>query len=110
MKVEAGQMLTLAFPEQVYMKLVFASYGWPLLSALIGAVAGYKLAMWLELGPMMIDAVTLFGGVLLAWLSVRFFSRRKTANTILNSMNVTICLSSKTPNMCNGSVNKPGHL
>ena len=37
MSVEPGQMVTLAFSEQVYLKLVFASYGWPLLAALAGA-------------------------------------------------------------------------
>lgn len=110
MKVEAGQMLTLAFPEQVYMKLVFASYGWPLLSALVGAYAGYTLGAWLKFSPLMIDAATLVGGVLFAWLSLRFFGRRKSAETILNSLDMTICHSSNTPNMCNGSENRPEHL
>lgn len=110
MKIEAGQMLTLAFPEQLYLKLVFASYGWPLLSALVGAYAGYTLGAWLQFSPLMIDAATLAGGVLLAWLSVRFLKHRKTARTILNSMDMTICLSSNTPNMCTGSTNKPEHL
>ncbi len=32
--VEAGQMLTIAFPEQVYMKMVLVCYGWPLMAAL----------------------------------------------------------------------------
>ena len=46
LKVETGQMLTLAFPEQVYMKLVLSSYGWPLTAAIAGAFAGYSLATW----------------------------------------------------------------
>jgi sigma-E factor negative regulatory protein RseC len=50
--VEAGQMVTLAFPEQVYLKLVLASYGWPLLSALAGAFAGHGLGRWLQLSPL----------------------------------------------------------
>jgi len=41
LSIEAGQMLTLAFPEQVYIKLVLASYGWPLLAALLPHMAGH---------------------------------------------------------------------
>ena len=31
--IRVGQMVTLGFPEQVYLKLVFSHYGWPLLAA-----------------------------------------------------------------------------
>jgi positive regulator of sigma E activity len=110
MQVEEGQMLTIAFPEQVYMKLVLVSYGWPLMAALGGAFAGYGLGTWLEFTPVMIDAVTLTGGVLLAWLVMRFFRNRKTAEGIIDSLDVSICLSSKTPNMCAGRVRNPERL
>jgi len=108
-KVEAGQMLTLAFPEQVYMQLVFVSYGWPLLAALAGALAGYSLGTWLHFGPVLIDAVTLSGGVLAAWLIMRFFRSRKTEEGILNSMDMSICVPSNTPNMCTGQIEKLEH-
>ena len=107
MEIEAGQMLTLAFPERVYMKMVFASYGWPLLAALAGAFAGHGLGQWLQFSPFIIDAVTLAGGVLLAWSYMGFFRRRITASKIIESMDVTICLSSNNPNMCKGRMNKP---
>ena len=70
LEVESGQMLTLAVPEQIYLKLVFASYGWPLLAALGGAFAGYSLAAWLQLSPVLVDAATLVGGILACSRSV----------------------------------------
>jgi positive regulator of sigma E activity len=101
-EVEAGQMLTLAFPEQLYLKLVIASYGWPLLAALAGAFAGYSAAAWMQLSPVVIDVVTLTSGVLLAWVVLRLISSRKAAETILNSLSMTVCVPSSTPNMCTG--------
>jgi sigma-E factor negative regulatory protein RseC len=109
MAVEAGQMLTLAFPEQVYMKLVLASYGWPLMAAIAGALAGYSLATWAGLQVAAVDAATLSGGVLAGWLCLRLFRNRDTEETILNSLHMTICIPSNTPNMCTGMVNKPEH-
>jgi len=106
-KVEAGQMLTLAFPGQVYMKLVLASYGWPLMAALFGATAGYSLTTWAGFRVAAIDAATLAGGVLAAWLSMRLFRKQGTEETILNSLHMTIVIPSSTPNMCAGMVNKP---
>ena len=102
-------MLTLAFPAQVYMKLVLSSYGWPLMAAIAGALAGYSLATWARLQPVAIDAATLFGGVLAAGVTMRFFRSRDTVETILNSLHMTICNPSNTPNMCNGMVKKPEH-
>jgi len=101
-EVEAGQMLTLAFPEQLYLKLVIASYGWPLLAAIAGAFAGYSAAAWMQFSPVITDAVTLAGGVLFAWTSMRLISNHKAAEAILNSLNITVCVPSSTPNMCNG--------
>ena len=110
MKIETGQMLTLSFPERVYMKMVFASYGWPLLAALAGAFAGHSLGQSLGFSRLMIDAVTLTGGVLFAWLCMSFFRHRNPAKTIFESMEIAVCLSSNKPNMCKSSVNKPEHL
>ena len=106
LEVESGQMLTLAVPEQVYLKLVFASYGWPLLAALGGAFAGHSLTTWLQFSPVLVDAATLIGGILAAWFVLRFFKSQKTVEVILNSLETTICLPSKTPNMCNGTACK----
>ena len=105
--VEAGQMLTLAFPEQLYMKLVFATYGWPLLAALAGAYAGYSAGSWMQFGPLSIDALTLAAGVLAAWIFMRFIRSGKATETILDSLRMTVCFPSETPNMCNGRANKP---
>jgi positive regulator of sigma E activity len=109
LNVEAGQMVTLAFPEQVYLKMVFASYGWPLIVAFAGAFAGYSLTTWAGLQAAAIDAATLSGGVLAAWMTMRFFRSRDTAEAILNSLHMTICNPSNTPNMCTGMVKKPEH-
>lgn len=109
LKVEAGQMLTLAFPGKVYMKLVLASYGWPLLAALAGGVAGHSLATWAKLQVVAVDVATLVAGVLAAWLALRFFKGRKTEETILNSLHTTNCIPSNSPNMCNGLPKKPKH-
>ena len=44
---EPGQMVTLAFPERIYVRLVLASYAWPLLAALAGAPALFWPGLWL---------------------------------------------------------------
>jgi len=107
MSVEPGQMLTLAFPEQVYLKLVFASYGWPLLAALAGAFAGHGLGQWLQFGPVLIDVATLIGGLLSAWLVARFIKKRNNADVILKSLSLTVYYPSVTPHMCTGTVEEP---
>ena len=107
--VEAGQMLTLALPERVYIKMVLASYGWPLVTALAGAFGGYELASWLQFTPGTIDAFTLSAGILSAWLGLRVFSNRRFGETFFNSMSVSICIPSNTPNMCTATVKKPEH-
>lgn len=106
-KVEAGQMLTLALPESLYLKWVVAAYGWPLLAALAGALAGYGVGASFQFRPGFIDAVTLSGGLLAAWFMMRYIRSRNTPETILNSLEMTVCFPSVTPNMCSGSVNKP---
>jgi positive regulator of sigma E activity len=99
--VEQGQMVTLAFPEQVYMKLVFASYGWPLLAALVGVFAGHGLGTWLETGPVLIDAGALFGGLLAGSIVLRFIKRRENTDNFLSSLHSTVYYPSTTPDMCN---------
>jgi len=105
--VQAGQMLTLAFPGQMYMKLVLATYGWPLVAAIGGAVTGHSLTAWAGFHPALIDAVTFAGGVLAAWLAMRVFRSRDSEKTILSSLNMTVCIPSNTPNMCTEMVAKP---
>lgn len=108
--VEEGQMLTLAFPESLYLKLVVTAYAWPLLAALAGALAGYAFGVSLQFRPVFVDAVTLSGGLLAAWLSIRYIRSRNAPEIILNSLDITVCLPSVTPNMCNGIVSKTEHL
>jgi sigma-E factor negative regulatory protein RseC len=106
LKVEAGQMLTLAFPERVFVKMVFTSYGSPLLAAIAGAFAGHGLAGWLNLGAGLTDATTLFGGILAAWLILRVARRLGNANILLNSLETSVYFPSTTPNICAGKVQK----
>ena len=100
MSVEPGQMVTLAFSEQVYLKLVFASYGWPLLAALAGAFAGHGLGTWLAVGPGLIDMATLSGGVLAGIFVMRLIKSRRNTENVLNSLQTTVYYPSATPNMC----------
>lgn len=109
-EVEAGQMLTLAFPESVFTKLVFASYGWPLLAALAGAFAGYGAGIWAQSGPLLTDVLTLAGGGLAAWFFLRFIRRERTIQTLLESLSVAVCSPSGAPGMCNESAQKPGQV
>lgn len=98
--VEPGQMLTLAFPEQVYMKLVLASYGWPLMAALLGAFAGHGLGVWLQFDPAMVDLSALSSGLLAAILVMRLIKQRRNANSILGLLHTTVYYPAVAPNMC----------
>ena len=100
LQVEPGQMVTLAFPEQVYLKLVLASYGWPLLAALGSAYAAFSVAGWLQFGPGLIDAMTLAGGGLGAFWALRYTRRKGGADRMLSSLKMTACHPSPTPDMC----------
>jgi len=104
MTVEPGQMVTLAFPEQVYISLVLASYGWPLLAALAGAFAGYGLGAWLQFGSAMIDVLTLLAGLLAGGFVVRLMKKRTRAGTVLSALDTIVYYPAETPNMCNSAV------
>lgn len=98
-------MLTFAFPEQVYLKLVFASYGWPLLAALVGAFAGHGLGLWLQLGSAPVDVLTLFAGLLAGGFVMRMIKKKTNTDSILNALDTAIYFPSVTPNMCTNSQN-----
>lgn len=106
LSVEPGQMVTLAFPEQVYIKLVIASYGWPLLAALAGAYAGYGLGTWLQFGPLLVDVATLSIGLLAGGFVLRLIKNRKNAETVLNSLHMTVYYPSTTPDLCDRSIDE----
>lgn len=101
--VEVGQMVTLAFPEQVYLKLVLASYGWPLLAALAGAFAGHGIGSWLQLGPAWIDMATLGCGLLGGAYLMRVMKGRKYPDMALESLHMAVCYPAETPNICSGN-------
>ena len=100
---EPGQMVTLAFSEQVYLKLVLASYGWPLLALLVGAYAGHGLGIWLNLAPALNDAITLGCGLLAGIFILRFLKSRNYPGMALKSLRMTVCNPSATPNICTSS-------
>jgi len=102
--IQAGQMVTLGFPEQVYLKLVFAYYGWPLLAALAGGFAGFRLAVWAQVSPAMIDLATLTGGLLVGALLLRILKSGNSASAFLKSLQTTVYIPSATPNMCSAEV------
>lgn len=102
----AGQMVTLAFPEQVYLKMVLAFYGWPLIVALAGAFAGFGLASWVGFEKLLLDVITLAGGLLAATLAMRIIKGRKAENAMLNAMHLADYYPSATPGMCNKGANE----
>lgn len=99
-----GQMVTLAFSEQVYIKLVFASYGWPLLAALVGAFAGHGLGTWLLMGPGSIDAMTLLAALLSGGLVMRWIKRQGNAASVLKSLDTMVYYPAGVPGMCRGGM------
>ena len=105
--VRPGQMVTLAFPEQVYLKMVMVYYGWPLLAALIGAFAGYGLGSWLQFGAVPLDVATLVGGILAGGMLLHILKRQKRTELMLNSLKLAVYFPSATPNMCSGAINEP---
>jgi len=105
-RVEPGQMVTLAFPEHVYLSLVLGYYGWPLLAALGGAIVGYRLGLWLQFDPMLLDAATLGVGVATGFLTLRVIKQRKSMHSVLNSLRTTVYYPSATPNMCSNTFKK----
>jgi len=102
--VSAGQMVTLAFPEQVYLKMVLAYYGWPLIAALCGAFAGFGLALQLGFEALPLDVMTLAGGLLTAALVMRVIRGRKLEDSMLAAMHMAVCYPSATPGTCSKAV------
>lgn len=104
--IRVGQMVTLGFPEQVYLKLVFSHYGWPLLAAIAGAFVGYRLGVWAQFGPGMTDATTLLGALFAGGIFLRLANRGISAHEYLKSLQTTVYIPSDTPNMCNSVANQ----
>ena len=98
--VEVGQMVTLAFPEKIYLKLVLASYGWPLMAALAGAFAGYGLGRWLQLGPVLIDVATLGCGLMAGAYLMRVMKGRNNSAMVTSSLHMAVCYPSESPHIC----------
>lgn len=95
-----GQMVTLALPERLYLKMVLANYAWPLLAALLGAWTAFSIASSFQLTNGLLDAATLVGGVLAAALVMRIIRLRGTAESVLNEMKLAACTPSASPGMC----------
>lgn len=107
LSVKPGQMVTLAFPEQVYIRLVFASYGWPLLAALAGAFTGHGFGVWLQWGPGAIDMMTLLVGLLAGGFTMRLIKRRGNTGTLFKSLSKMVYYPAETPGMCSSAVKDP---
>lgn len=106
-RVKPGQMVTLSFPEQVYLKLVFASYGWPLLAALAGAFAGNGLGNWLQLGPGPVDVLTLICALLFAGIVLQYVKSQGDKGAALSSLHKMDYYPSETPDMCKSALKEP---
>ncbi len=106
--VKPGQMVSLSFPEQVYLKLVLDYYGWPLLMALVGAFAGYRLGLWLQFGPVLLDVSTLVVGLLAGGIVLRLKKSQKNQEKVVNSLSMAVYHPSATPTMCGNVVKESG--
>lgn len=102
LSVTPGEMVTLAFPEQIYIKLIFAAYGWPLLAALAGTFVGHGLGTWLTLGPGSIDAMTLLAGLLSGGFVMHWIKGRGNAASVLKSLDTMVYYPAESPAMCRG--------
>ncbi|NOR19346.1 MAG: hypothetical protein GQ538_04590 [Xanthomonadales bacterium] len=102
--IRPGQMVTLGFSEQVYLRLVFAYYGWPLLAALAGAFAGYQFGIWAGVSPGLVDLTTLVGGLLAGGLLLRSLKKGDNTGAFLKLLHTTVYSPSATPNMCSAEV------
>ena len=102
--IRPGQMVTLGFPEQVYLKLIFAYYGWPLLASLVGGFAAYRFGVWAAFSAEMLDLATLLGGLLAGGLLLRSLRKGNSASTILSSLQTTVYIPSATTSMCGTEV------
>jgi sigma-E factor negative regulatory protein RseC len=105
-QIQPGQMLTLGFPEQVYLKLVFTYYGWPLLAALIGAFATFRMGEWATLSAGWLDLATLAGGLVSGALLLHKLKKHQNTGAFLKSLQTTVYIPSVAPNMCNTEVNQ----
>lgn len=100
LEITAGQMVTLAIPEKVYISLVFGSYGWPLLAALAGGIAGYSLfALW-QADRILTDIGTLVCGVFCGYLTLRFYAGRYRARSLRNNLWSLVYYPAANPHMC----------
>jgi len=104
--VGVGQMVTLAFPEQVYLKMVFVYYGWPLLAAFGGAFAGFGIGTGFQFGSLALDLATLASGLLAGTFALRMLRRRDAAGKLMNALHVATCHTSATPDLCGGVFNE----
>ena len=102
--IQPGQMVTLGFEEQVYLKLVFANYGWPLLAALAGAFAAYQLGAWANFNAGLLDLATLVGSLLSGGLVLRSLKKHQNTGAYLKSLQTTIYSPSATPGMCSSGI------
>jgi len=98
--IQAGQMVTLGFPEQAYLRLVFTYYGWPLLAALAGALMAYRIGVWAKPGPAVLDLITLAGGLLAGALVFSSLKKGDRTGAFLKSLQTTIYIPSATVNIC----------
>jgi len=103
-QIQTGQMVTLGFPEQVYLKLIFAYYGWPLLAALTGAYVAWQLGTWAELATGLLDLATFGGGLLSGGVLLRILKKQQNTDAFLKSLQTTVYIPSVTPNMCSTEI------
>ncbi len=105
--IAPGQMVTLGLPEEVFIRLVFVSYGWPLLAGLAGAFLGFQLATWQQFNHGLTDAVTLLAALLSSAYVMRLIKGRNTTQTILKSLHATNYRPAVSRHGCCSTVNNP---
>ncbi len=98
--VSPGQMVTLAYPEKVYLKLVLVYYAWPLLAALTAALWVNAVVVDMQAAVLTLDMITLLTALTVGGLVLRILNKRATAGRLLKSLELTVSNISASPATC----------
>jgi hypothetical protein len=93
-------MVTLAFPEKTYLKLVWVFYARPLLAALVAALFVNNLMAGMAVSSGVLDLVTLTAALLAGGLVLRAGKTGDVGEALLGSLRLAACKSAETNELC----------
>jgi len=98
--VVPGQVVTLALPERLYLKIVLAFYAWPLLAALVAALFVDNLLAGAAPGSAVLDGVTLAAALLAGGIALRATRSGASTDMLLRSLQLTVGGTSQAGDLC----------